>query len=374
MNSSTDEYKTLTKHASLQIQLNTIELHVVSGPDAGLQASFCLPMVRVGTARDNDLVLTDRYVSRHHLELRMTSEGLVLRDLWSTNGTFIGSRRITEAYLGKETHCTLGNTSISVQQRTEEHSVPIPAKQNHLGALVGASQRMRELYSLIRAAAPTQATVLILGESGAGKELVARTLHELSGRTGPLMVFDASVTDPEMIRNDLFGHVKGAFTGAANPREGAFRHAHLGTLFIDEIGELPLELQPRLLRVLESREVAPIGSDRPVRVDVRVIAATHRDLGAMVQAGSFRADLFYRLSVIQVKVPALREIPEDIPLLVKHLLDKLVLRCRLSAEAMEALQRYHWPGNVRELRNVLERASVLCQEGEIWPEHLGLPE
>ncbi len=374
MNSSTEDYKTLIKHASPQIQLKAIELRVISGPDAGLRASFCLPMVRVGIAKDNDLVLTDRYVSRHHLELRMTPEGLILRDLWSTNGTFIDSRRITEAHLGEETRCMLGDSSILVRQRTEEHSVPIPAKQDHLGTLVGTSQRMRDLYSLIRAAAPTQATVLILGESGSGKELVARTLHELSGRTGPLVVFDAAVTDPEMIRNDLFGHVKGAFTGAAKPREGAFRHAHLGTLFIDEIGELPLELQPRLLRVLENREIAPIGSDRPVRVDVRVIAATHRDLGTMVQAGSFRADLFYRLSVIQIKVPALPEIPEDIPLLVQHLLGKLSPHRRLSAEAMEALQRYHWPGNVRELRNVLERAAVLCQEEEIGPDHLGLPE
>ncbi|MFO1424961.1 MAG: sigma 54-interacting transcriptional regulator, partial [Candidatus Competibacteraceae bacterium] len=163
-----------------------------------------------------------------------------------------------------------------------------------------------------------------------------------------------------------------AFTGATGSREGAFRQAHTGTLFIDEIGELPLDLQPRLLRVLETREVLPIGSDKPLRVDVRVITATHRDLEAMVRTGAFRADLFYRLSVVPIEVPALREVRDDIPLIARHLCERLQLRCRLSAAAMEALQGYSWPGNVRELRNVLERAAVLCGEREIRPEDLRL--
>jgi transcriptional regulator with GAF, ATPase, and Fis domain len=174
------------------------------------------------------------------------------------------------------------------------------------------------------------------------------------------------------VRNDLFGHIRGAFTGATGAREGAFRQAHTGTLFIDEIGELPLDLQPRLLRVLETREVLPIGSDKPLRVDVRVITATHRDLEAMVRTGAFRADLFYRLSVVPIEVPALREIPEDIPLIARHLCERLQLNCRLSAAALEALQNYSWPGNVRELRNVLERAAVMCGEREIGLEDLRL--
>ena len=250
----------------------------------------------------------------------------------------------------------------------------ISMKRNCLGELVGTSQRMQELYDLICAAAPTQATLLLTGESGSGKEAMARTLYRLSGRTGPLVVFDASVADRQMIRDDLFGHVKGAFTGASHGREGAFRRARGGTLFIDEIGELPLELQPYLLRALENREIIPVGSDQPVPIDTRLIAATHRDLPAMVQVGRFRADLLHRLSVIQIKAPALREIREDIPLLVQHLLEKLSLRCHVTAKAMEALQRYHWPGNTRELRNVLERAAVFCLGGEIQPEHLNLPE
>jgi DNA-binding NtrC family response regulator len=262
---------------------------------------------------------------------------------------------------------------LTTQQQTDEICVSTP-NQHRLGALVGASERMRQLYGLIQAVAPTPATVLITGESGAGKEQAARTLHELSGRRGPLVVLDASVADPEMIRSDLFGHIKGAFTGASGPREGAFRRAQHGTLFIDEIGELPLDLQPRLLRALENREVIPLGSDQPVRVDVRIIAATHRDLAAMVQQRTFRADLFYRLSVLPIWVPPLREIREDIPLLVQHLLGKLDLKCCVSAEAMAVLQGYHWPGNVRELRNVLERAAILCRGGEIQPKDLYLNE
>ncbi|KAB2926521.1 MAG: sigma 54-dependent Fis family transcriptional regulator [Candidatus Contendobacter sp.] len=360
-----------TSQSQLRVQFEAIELRVVGGPDAGLEVSLGLPVLRIGTAPDNDVVLTDRAVSRRHAEIRMTPAGLLLRDPGSTNGTFINDVRITEAYIPADAECRLGYSRLLIRQHTEERKVAVP-RQDHLGELVGSSERMRELYGLIRAVASTPTTVHLHGESGAGKELVARTLHAFSGRPGPLVVFDASVADPEMVRNDLFGHIKGAFTGATGTREGAFRQAHTGTLFIDEIGELPLDLQPRLLRVLETREVLPIGSDKPLRVDVRVVTATHRDLEAMVGAGAFRADLFYRLSVVPIEVPALREIREDIPLIARHLCERLQLHCRLSAAAMEALQGYSWPGNARELRNVLERAAVLCGEREIRPEDLRL--
>jgi len=360
-----------TAQSQLRVQFEVIELRVISGPDAGQEASLGLPTVRIGTAADNDLVLTDRAISRRHAEIRMTPDGLLLRDLGSTNGTFINDVRITEAYVPEHAECRLGYSRVLIRQHTEERKVAVP-RQDHLGELVGASPRMRELYGLIRAVAPTPTTVHLHGESGAGKELVARTLHALSGRPGPLVVFDASVTDPEMVRNDLFGHIKGAFTGATGAREGAFRQAHTGTLFIDEIGELPLDLQPRLLRVLETREVTPIGSDKPLRVDVRVITATHRDLESMVGVGRFRADLFYRLSVVPIELPALHEIADDIPLIARHLAERLQLNCRISAAAMAALQSYSWPGNVRELRNVLERAAVMCGEREIQPEDLRL--
>jgi len=356
----------------LRVQFEAIELRVVTGADAGLEMSLGLPNVRIGTSPDNDLVLTDRAVSRRHAEIRMTPNGLLLRDLGSTNGTFINDVRITEAYIPPDAECRLGYSNLLIRQRTEERKVAVP-RQDHLGELVGSSERMRELYGLIRAVAPTPTTVHLHGESGSGKELVARTLHTFSGRSGPFMVFDASVADAEMVRNDLFGHIKGAFTGASGSREGAFRQAHTGTLFIDEIGELPLDLQPRLLRVLETREVTPIGSDKSSRVDVRVITATHRDLTAMVRTGAFRADLFYRLSVVPIELPSLREIREDIPLMTEHLCQQLQLSCRISAAAMAALQSYPWPGNVRELRNVLERAAVMCGDREIRPEDLRLP-
>ena len=354
-----------------RFQLEAVELEVTSGPDAGFKRSYSLPVLRIGSATDNDVVLTDPTVSRHHAEIQITPEGLLLRDLGSTNGTFIGNLKVGETYMATETRCKLGYSQVNIRPYTEEHQVEI-ALENHLGQLVGASAPMRELYGYLRAVASTPTTVLIQGESGSGKELVARTLHELSGREGSLVVFDASVTNQEMVRNDLFGHLKGAFTGAQGSREGAFRQAHGGTLFIDEVGELPLDLQPRLLRALENREITPIGSDRPVRVDVRVVTATHRNLQEMVEKGTFRADLFYRLSVVPLRVPPLRDIREDIPLIVEAFIDRLELNCRMTPEALAAMQRYHWPGNVRELRNVLERAAVLCQNGLVRPENLHL--
>ncbi|MFY9974097.1 MAG: sigma 54-interacting transcriptional regulator [Chromatiaceae bacterium] len=352
-----------------EIRLDCIELEVVSGSDAGMKRRLPLSIVAIGTAPDNDVVLTDRTVSRHHAQLRATPDGLLIRDLGSTNGIYLQGGRVVEAYLQPGDTCFLGDTEIAIKQETEERQYEV-GLEDRLGALVGGSAPMRELYGMIKAVAPTSMTVLITGESGSGKEMVATTLHELSGRPGNLTVFDASVTDTEMMRNDLFGHVKGAFTGATAPRDGAFRRADGGTLFIDEIGELPLDLQPKLLRVLESREVVPVGSDRPHPVDVRVIAATHRDLEAMVEAGTFRADLYYRLSVITMRVPPLREILDDIPLLVQNFARRLNLGCRITPDALSELQRHAWPGNARELRNVLERATVLCQGGEIRPEHL----
>jgi DNA-binding NtrC family response regulator len=358
---------------SRRIMLECIELEVTSGPEAGLRTKLSLPSIKIGTAPDNDVVLTDRTVSRHHAEIRITAQGLMVRDLDSTNGTFCNDIRVIEAFLQPDVRCALGETEIRIAQCTEERQYEV-SHEKRLGPLVGATEPMRELYGLLKAVAPSPTTVLITGESGSGKEVVARTLHELSGRRGPLVVFDASVTDQEMVRNDLFGHVKGAFTGALGPREGAFRRADGGTLFIDEIGELPLELQPRLLRALESREVLPVGSDQPVKVDVRVVAATHRDLETMVQQGRFRADLFFRLSVIAVRVPSLREIKDDIPLLMRNFSSQLGLKCHLSQRVLAAMYAYDWPGNVRELRNVLERAAVLCQGQEIGPEHLRLPD
>lgn len=362
----------LFSRQSRRIELECIVLEVTRGPESGLRTKLTLPSIRLGSAPDNDVILSDPTVSRCHAEISITPKGLMVRDLDSTNGTFCNDVRVIEAYLQPNMTCALGATHLRVSRAVEAREYQV-GSEDSLGSLVGCSAPMRELYGLLKAVAPSPTTALIRGESGSGKEVVARTLHELSGRSGPIVVFDASVTDPEMVRNDLFGHVKGAFTGAQGSRDGAFRRAHGGTLFIDEIGELPLNLQPRLLRALESREVVPVGSDEPVKVDVRVIAATHRDLDAMVRDMQFRADLFFRLSVITIPVPPLRSVKDDIPLLAQNFAQQLGLPCRLSAAAIDVLSRYHWPGNVRELRNVLERAAVLCTEEEIGPNHLGLP-
>jgi two-component system response regulator HydG len=232
--------------------------------------------------------------------------------------------------------------------------------------MIGAAPAMRELFSMIRAVAPSEASVLVLGESGTGKELVARALHEGSPRASRrLVTVNCAALAESLLESELFGHEKGAFTGAQRQRDGLFVQADGGTLFMDEIGEMPLALQAKLLRALQQGEVQRLGSDRPVRVDVRIIAATNRDLEAEVRAGHFREDLYYRLNVIALRVPALRERPEDIPLLAGHFLERFSRRNRksfrgFSPRAMDLMLRHDWPGNVRELENAVERAVILA--------------
>jgi len=329
-------------------------------------------VIRIGSAADNDLVLADSKVSRHHAEVRLEGEGARLKDLDSTNGTFVDKLRIHEVDLEPGMSCRLGDSLLRFEERLESRD-PVVGEEQGLAGMVGASPPMREVYAMLRAVADTPAGVLVTGETGTGKELVARALHELSDRPGKLVVYDAASADPQMMRADLFGHVKGAFTGAQEARDGAFRTAHRGTLFIDEVGELPLDLQPRLLRVLEAREVQPLGSDAVHRVDVRVVAATHRDLEAMVRDGGFREDLLHRLAVVPIELPPLRDRPGDIPLLVEHLVDTLSLRVRLSAGALEKLGSHPWPGNVRALRNYLERVAALHRGPVVEAGDLDLP-
>ena len=231
--------------------------------------------------------------------------------------------------------------------------------------LIGHSPVIEQLRSLIRRVGPMPSTVLLLGESGTGKEVAARALHYSSARThGPFVPLNSAAIAADLIESELFGHVKGAFTGASENRHGLFHHARGGSLFLDEIGELPLMLQARLLRVLEERTLRPVGAEREVTVDVRIIAASNRDLAAEVKAGRFREDLYYRLAVIDIRMPSLREYPEDIPRLVHHFMQQLaaplgVAPLPLSHEMVKRLSAYSWPGNVRELRNHVERAMIL---------------
>ncbi len=230
---------------------------------------------------------------------------------------------------------------------------------------------MRQIFTLLERLAATSISVLVTGETGTGKELVARALHRASQRSrAPFVVFDCGNTDRELVRSELFGHEPGAFTGATAQRLGVFERAHGGTLFLDEIGELPLDLQPRLLRVLQEREVMRLGGSAPHHVDLRVVAASHRDLLSMVRQGLFREDLYFRLAQVAVRVPPLRERPEDIPLLAAEFLAMANAGFRLSMAATGELFRRSWRGNVRELRNCIEAAAALCQQSELRPEDL----
>jgi DNA-binding NtrC family response regulator len=356
----------------VSLELEAVSLRVAAGPDKGLRLSFPHETIRIGSGSDADLRLTDPSVSRNHAVLRVSAQGLQLEDLGSTNGTFVGDARVTGAYLEPGQGFRVGATEVAVERRTETRQGTV-RERDGLGSMVGRSGAILELYAVLEAVAPTPASVLIQGESGTGKELVARTIHELSARAGPLVVFDAGVADPEMVRSDLFGHVKGAFTGAAAARDGAVRRAHTGTLFLDEIGELPLDLQPRLLRLLESREVQPVGGDEASPVDVRVVAATHRDLEAMVDEGLFREDLYHRLAVVPVEVPPLRERVEDLPLLVAHLVEHLQVTCRFTDAALAEMAKRPWTGNIRELRNVVERMGALKAGQDVGPGDLPPP-
>ena len=353
----------------LEVELPALRLRVLSGPDQGRRWDLALDVVRLGSAPDSDVVLTGPTVSRQHAELSRVEGRLALRDLGSTNGTWVEGVQVVQAYLRPGQNFRLGDTELTVEPRRERRT-GLVGEDEGLGPLVGRTPEMRRLYGVLRAVAETHATVLVQGESGTGKELVAQALHELSARRGPLVVFDCATTDPEMIRSDLFGHLEGAFTGAQRDRHGAFRAAHGGTLFLDEVGELPLDLQARLLRALESRRVTPLGSDEAVPVDVRVVAATHRDLAQASRQGSFRLDLFHRLAVVPVEVPPLRRRLADLDLLIPHLAAGLGVELRLSTAARGALARHPWPGNVRELRNVLERAAALAPGREVGPEDL----
>ena len=319
--------------------------------------------VVVGAHATCDLVLGDPKVSRRHAEIAITSDGVRVKDLGSTNGTWWQGTRIGEVVVSAGSTITFGATAVRVAA-TDAPSLP-PSDRDHFGEMAGQSVAMRELFAVLEMAAPSDATVLIEGESGTGKELAAKAIHDASSRAnGAFVVVDCSAIAESLIDSHLFGHVKGAFTGAERDRKGAFVEASGGTLFLDELGELPLAMQAKLLRVLEAQTVQPLGADRPVKVDTRVVAATHRDLAKMVSEKEFRFDLFYRLAVVHVALPPLRERLEDLP----HLIGTFYARRGgdpgpIDGDNLDRMRRYAWPGNVRELRNALERAWALSKPG-----------
>jgi DNA-binding NtrC family response regulator len=293
-----------------------------------------------------------------HCELKLGSEGYRLRDLDSTNGTYVRGVRVVEAYLTPGATIGVGKTAITLTPLDDAVALPLWSEPR-LGGLVGGTPQMRHMFELIDRFAASDATVLILGETGSGKELVADAIHARSPRAqGPFQVLDCSAIPEQLVEDQLFGHEAGSFTGAGRQVTGVFEAAHGGTLFLDEIGELPLEAQAKLLRAVETRKIRRIGGTKPIHCDVRIVAATHRDLAAQVNRGMFRADLYYRLAVARLEVPPLRERRDDIPVLIDHFVRQLGPGA-LPSDFLERAQRHDWPGNVRELKNAVERALLL---------------
>ncbi len=341
------------------VRVRAAWLEVVSGPDAGRRARVDRPVFVVGKGEGCDLQLSDGTVSREHVRLALSPLGVMVTDGGSKNGTFCGALRVTRATLSSDATLILGATTLAVRIDTGETELELSARER-FGDAFGVSAAMRNVFALLERAAPTEAPVLLEGESGVGKEVLVRAVHaESRRRDGPFVAIDCGAIPASLIESELFGHERGAFTGADRPREGVFQQAHGGTLFLDEIGELSIDLQPKLLRALETGEVRPVGG-RPRKVDVRVLAATNRRLGEAVHRGIFRVDLFYRLAVLRVVVPPLRDRREDIVPLALAFLRKATRDAarELPPDFAALLSSYAWPGNVRELRNVMDRYAL----------------
>jgi transcriptional regulator with GAF, ATPase, and Fis domain len=337
---------------------------VLGGADRGLRREVEALELTIGTHASNQVVLSDDTVSRHHLQVTAHPEGYEVADLGSSNGTFIGELRLGKAKVAGPVVLQLGQTTLRIAPGVGEHEVPASSARA-FGPLLGRSLVMRELFAQLEEVARSDCAVLLQGETGVGKERVAEAIHQASAQTaGPFVVVDCAAMAVGLMESELFGHVRGAFTGAAEDRSGLIEKADGGTLFLDEIGELPLVLQAKLLGVLERQKVTPLGSAKARQVHFRAIAATHRDLLRMTNEGQFRADLYYRLAVVRLRVPPLRERMEDIPLLIEKYLGELRTRERrdvpkeLSAVALAQLYAQSWPGNVRELFNAIEQALL----------------
>jgi transcriptional regulator with GAF, ATPase, and Fis domain len=339
----------------------TYTLTTLDGPDAGLTCRIGgLESSRILAGKSPACVLrlTDGQVSRRHAAFETTDAGLRVTDLDSTNGTTVNGVRVVDAYVSVGDRVRLGETSLRVD-RGDAQAVA-RSGDARFGRMRGASDAMRRLYPLCRRLAASDLPILIEGETGTGKEVLAEALHEASARaTEPFVVFDCTAVPPTLAESTLFGHEKGAFTGAVATRKGVFEEASGGTLFIDELGELEPSLQPKLLRALERGEVQRVGTNRWIRVDVRIIAATRRDLDREIQAGRFRDDLFFRLAGARIELPPLRRRAGDVELLARHFWSEAGGAGELSPQVLARFADYPWPGNVRELHHAIARVHAL---------------
>ncbi len=320
--------------------------------------------VVLGADRACDVTLEDRAVSSRHVSIVPCDAGFEVNDLGSRNGTWLDGAKISKATVPAGSTLRLGTTLVQMLPAEEGVDIP-PSAATSFGAMLGASETMRRVFAVLERSSVSDAPVLLLGESGTGKELAARAVHDASRRKdAPFVVFDCGAASEALVESTLFGHKRGAFTGAHADHPGAFALAHGGTLFLDEIGDLPLAMQPKLLRMLERGEVTPLGARKSEAYDVRFVAATHRDLPAEVARGSFRADLYYRLAVVEVFLPPLRQRRSDIPDIVRAMLRAQgASDADVAGPSLDRLLAYAWPGNVRELRNVIARAAALSLPG-----------
>ncbi|HEY5937315.1 MAG TPA: sigma 54-interacting transcriptional regulator, partial [Kofleriaceae bacterium] len=321
-------------------------------------------MILVGRSAECDVIVDSKKISRRHCCLALVRDELFVRDLGSTNGTTINGVMVERAYLAHNAVIGIGDSRLRFEVIGGDHAATLSA-EHKWGRALGASPAMRRLFAILPKIAESDASILLEGETGTGKTLIASALHENSARAaGPFIVVDCGAIPPNLIESELFGHDKGAFTGATAARTGAFEAARGGTVFLDEIGELPLDMQPKLLRALEDRVVKPLGRNKPIPLDIRLVAATNRDLRAEINRGRFRSDLYYRLNTFHLRVPPLRERREDIPLLVAHYYEQLGAG-EPPASLLVDFARHDWPGNVRELRAAIER-TVLLDDPAVW--------
>lgn len=343
------------------VRVRKTVLLVTAGSLQGKEFPVDKDVFSIGTGKNVDLKLEDPSVSRRHCEIRVDEHGYTIVDMNSTNGTFVNGVRISSAFLNPGAELQLGGTNLVFSPLQEARELQL-SPSDSFGSVVGSSLAMRRIFYIVETYSPTDASIMLTGETGTGKEIVAEEIHRHSARADkPFVVIDCAALAKDLIESELFGHVKGAFTGAASDRPGAFEYANGGTVFLDEVGDLASELQPKLLRVLEKREIRRVGTNAVKKIDVRIICATNRDMDLEVSEGRFREDLFYRLAVVNIELPPLRKRKEDIPLLARkfvadlHGVDALDEIAEFDA-AMEALRRHEWPGNVRELRNLIDRA------------------
>jgi DNA-binding NtrC family response regulator len=339
-----------------RLEIDGAELRVVGGPDRGLKVTLGADSLRIGTAPDCELVVHDPTVSTRHAEIAVTRHGYLIRDLHSKNGVLIGRVPIERAYLVDGLRVELGETVLTVHATGDTQSIALSAP-GRFGEMIAYSLRMRAVAAELERLARSETTILLEGETGTGKEVAARAIHAASNRSGgPFVVLDCGAFPHGLLAAELFGHERGAFTGAEQARAGLFEQAEGGTLFLDEIGEMALDLQPVLLRALESRRTRRVGGQREIAHDVRLLAATNRNLAEEVKTGRFRQDLFFRLAVARVRLPSLRDRPEDIPVLAGMFAAEVGFA--IPPELLSALEAHPWPGNVRELRNTIHSAAA----------------